>query len=52
MKTGKRAHRAALGFEGGNIPGLNVTWETGQQAVRGQGKKEVRSKKPPRPRNN
>lgn len=35
MKTGKEL-RALLGLEGGNIPLLSVTWETGQLAVREQ----------------
>lgn len=41
MKTGKEL-RAVLGLEGGNIPLLNVTWETGQLAVREQGKKNLK----------
>lgn len=41
MKTGKEL-RAVLGLEGGNIPLLNVTWETGQLAVREQGKKSLK----------
>lgn len=41
MKTGKEL-RAVLGLEGGNIPLLNVTWETGQLAAREQGKKNLK----------
>lgn len=41
MKTGKEL-RAILGLEGGNTPLLNVTWETGQLAVREQGKKSLK----------
>lgn len=41
MKTGKEL-RAVLGLEGGNIPLLNATWETGQLAVREQGKKSLK----------
>lgn len=41
MKTGKEL-RAVLGLEGGNIPLLSVTWETGQLAVREQAKKSLK----------
>lgn len=41
MKTGKEL-RTVLGLEGGNIPLLNVTWETGQLAVREQKKKSLK----------
>lgn len=41
MKTGKEL-RVVLGLEGGNTPLLNVTWETGQLAVREQGKKNLK----------